>query len=171
MCRFCPAGRYGWWVRYYRMALGTFGTLRTFTWEPLLGNLFLGTFTWEPLLGNLYLGTWEPLLGNLYLGTWEPWGNRFWSCSGLLRSLYYGWRPQSILLLGKKTSKLATTNTQTLGLFPDWTLPLPLHHHLGATSFLSAWPHGKSESRNHRIVRKDDLQNTSKYNIMATRTS
>ena len=101
---------------------GTLGTLGTFTWEPLLGNL--GTFTWEP--GNLYLGTWEPftwqlgtfylgtftwepLLGNLYLGTftwepllgtWEPWGNRFWSCSGLLRNLYYGWRPQSILLLG-----------------------------------------------------------------------
>ena len=92
------------------------GTLGTFTWEPLLGNL--GTFTWdpgnlylgtwEPLLGNLYLGPWEPLLGNLYLGTWEPllgtwepWGNGFWSCSGLLRNLYYGWRPQSILLLGK----------------------------------------------------------------------
>ena len=37
----------------------------TFTWEPLIGNLYLGT--WEP--GNLYLGTfnWEPLLGNLYL--------------------------------------------------------------------------------------------------------
>ena len=37
----------------------------TFSWEPLLGNLYLGTFNWEPLLGNLYLGTWEPLLGNL----------------------------------------------------------------------------------------------------------
>ena len=35
------------------------------TWEPLLGNLYLGTFAWEPLLGNLYLGTlaWELLLG------------------------------------------------------------------------------------------------------------
>ena len=71
--------------------------LGTFTWEP--GNLYLGTFTWEP--GNLYLGTftWEPLLG-----TWEPWGNGFWSCSGLLRNLYYGWRPQSILLLGKNSA-------------------------------------------------------------------
>ena len=39
------------------------GTLGTFTWEPLIGNLYLGTFTWEP--GDL--GTWEPLLGNLYL--------------------------------------------------------------------------------------------------------
>ena len=86
--------------------LGTFtwepGNLYLGTWEPLLGNLLLGnlgTFTWEPLLGNLYLGTftWEP-----WLGTWEPWGNGFWSCSGLLRNLYYGWRPQSILLLGKK---------------------------------------------------------------------
>ena len=73
--------------------LGTLGTLGTFTWEP--GNLYLGT--WEPLLGNLGTFTWEPLLG-----TWEPWGNGFWSCSGLLRNLYYGWRPQSILLLGKK---------------------------------------------------------------------
>ena len=72
---------------------GTLGTLREpwEPWEPLLGDL--GTFTWEPLLGNLY---WEPVLG-----TWEPWGNEFWSCSGLLRNLYYGWRPQSILLLGK----------------------------------------------------------------------
>ena len=53
---------------------GTLGTLR----EPCgnlegtlrnLGNLegTLGTFTWEPLLGNLYLGTLEPLPGNLYL--------------------------------------------------------------------------------------------------------
>ena len=82
------------------------GTLR----EPF-GNLeepYLGTFTWEP--GNLDLGTWEPWLGNLgtftwepLLGTWEPWGNGFWSCSGLLRNLYYGWRPQSILLLGNNT--------------------------------------------------------------------
>jgi len=34
-----------------------------------LGNLeaTLGTFTWDPLLGNLYLGTWEPLLGNVCL--------------------------------------------------------------------------------------------------------
>ena len=66
---------------------GTLGTLGTFTWN-------LGTFTWEPLLGNLGTFTWEPLLGNLYwepvLGTWEPWGNQFWSCSGLLRNLYYG---------------------------------------------------------------------------------
>ena len=81
------------------------GNLGTFTWEPgnlYLGTFYLGTFTWEPLLGNLYLGTftWEPLLG-----TWEPWGNRFWSCSGLLRNLYYGWRPQSILLLGKKVAR------------------------------------------------------------------
>ena len=76
--------------------LGTLGTLSEpwEPWEPLLGNL--GTFTWEPLLGNLGTFTWEPLLG-----TWEPWGNGFWSCSGLLRNLYYGWRPQSILLLGK----------------------------------------------------------------------
>ena len=48
----------------------------SFTWEPLLGNLYLGTLTWEPLLGNLYLETctWEVLLGNLDLGsfTWEP---------------------------------------------------------------------------------------------------
>ena len=43
------------------------GTLGTFTWEPLLGNLYLGTFNWKPLLGNLYLGTLEPLPGNLYL--------------------------------------------------------------------------------------------------------
>ena len=57
------------------------GTMGTFTWEPLLGNLYLGTFTWEPSLGNLHLGTftWEPLLGNLHLRnldlgtfTWEP---------------------------------------------------------------------------------------------------
>ena len=46
------------------------GNLGTFTWEP--GNLLLGNwepFTWELLLGNLYLGTftWELLLGNLYL--------------------------------------------------------------------------------------------------------
>ena len=105
--------------------LGNLGTFTWEPWEPLLGNLYLGTwepllgtFTWEPLLGNLGTFTWEPLLGNLYLGTftgnlylgtwepllgtWEPWGNGFWSCSGLLRNLYYGWRPQSILLLGKK---------------------------------------------------------------------
>ena len=71
------------------------GTLRN------LGNLerTLGTFTWEPLLGNLGTFTWEPLLG-----TWEPWGNGFWSCSGLLRNLYYGWRPQSILLLRSGTT-------------------------------------------------------------------
>ena len=74
----------------------TLGTLGTFTWEPLLGNLYLGTFTWEPLLG-----------------TWEPWGNGFWSCSGLLRNLYYGWRPQSILLLGK--NKRAVNKAET-----DW---------------------------------------------------
>ena len=91
----------------------TLGTWTTVTLEPLLGNLgTLTTFTWktwepcrEPwgtfwehwgtLLGNLHLGTWEPLRG-----TWEPWGNAFWSCSGLLRNLYYGWRPQRILLLG-----------------------------------------------------------------------
>ena len=87
---------------------GTLGTLGTFTWEPLLGSLYLGTFTWEPLLGKLGTFTWEPLLGNLYLGTWEPllgtwepWGNGFWSCSGLLRNLYYGWRPQSFCCWGK----------------------------------------------------------------------
>ena len=77
--------------------MGTLGTLREpwEPWEPLLGNL--GAFTWEP--GNLYLGTftWEPLLG-----TWEPWGNRFWSCSGLLRNLYYGLRPQSFCCWGIK---------------------------------------------------------------------
>ena len=118
------------WESYRNLYNVTLGTWTTFTWEPLhnnLGNLDnlylenLGTLqgtlkepweTWgnlfEPFwnlegtlrnLGNLYLGTfkWEPLLG-----TWEPWGNGFWSCSGLLRNLYYGWRPQSILLLGKK---------------------------------------------------------------------
>ena len=81
--------------------LRTLGTLSEpwEPWEPLLGNLYLGT--WEPLLGNLGTFTWEPLLG-----TWEPWGNGFWSCSGLLRNLYYGWRPQSILLLGNILSIL-----------------------------------------------------------------
>ena len=108
----------------YTIILGTLTTFSWKTWEPCREpwrNLE-GTFwepwgnleePWEPWgnLGNLYLGTWEPWLGNLYLGTftwepllgtWEPWGNGFWSCSGLLRNLYYGWRPQSILLLGKK---------------------------------------------------------------------
>ena len=99
------------WGNLGNLYWGTFtwepllGNLATFTWEPgnlYLGTFYLGIFTWEPLLGNLYLGTftWEPLLG-----TWEPWGNRFWSCSGLLRNLYYGWRPQSILLLGKKVAR------------------------------------------------------------------
>ena len=44
------------------------GTLGTFTWEPLLGNLYLGTFNWEPLLGNLGTFTWEPVLGTC---TWN----------------------------------------------------------------------------------------------------
>ena len=81
------------------------GALTTFTWKigklgNLTGNLegtlrdlrepFGNLFGALRNLGNLYLGTfkWEPLLG-----TWEPWGNGFWSCSGLLRNLYYGWRP------------------------------------------------------------------------------
>ena len=100
------------------------GNLGTFTWDP--GNLYLGTFTWEP--GNLYLGPWEPLLGNLYLGTWEPllgtwepWGNGFWSCSGLLRNLYYGWRPQSILLLGNNTQE---KNPCCYGLVMTHSLPI-----------------------------------------------
>ena len=108
-----------------------FGTLTTFTWktwepcrEPWRNLEGLeGTF-WEPFwnlegtlrnLGNLYLGTfkWEPLLG-----TWEPWGNGFWSCSGLLRNLYYGWRPQSILLLGKNTQTYL--NKQTMSWCKDF---------------------------------------------------
>ena len=114
--------------------------LGTFSWEPLLGNLYLGTFNWEPLLGNLYLGTftWEPLLGNLYwepvLGTWEPWGNRFWSCSGLLRNLYYGWRPQSILLLGNYEKLTWKKKSFTHRLTPS---PLLVLHVL-------CWPPGKS---------------------------
>ena len=116
--------------------LGTFGTLGTLRepWEPLLGNLYLGTFNWEPLLGNLYLGTWEPgnlylgtfnwepLLGNLgtftwepLLGTWEPWGNGFWSCSGLLRNLYYGGRPQSFCCWRKKQKTTAKFSME-----PKW---------------------------------------------------
>ena len=47
-------------------------------WKPVLGNLYLGTletFAWELLLGNL----WTRLLRNLYVGTrqtftWEPLG-------------------------------------------------------------------------------------------------
>ena len=102
----------------------TLGTLGTFTWEP--GNLYLGTFTWN--LGTL---TREPLLGNLYLGTFT-WnlgtsGEWFWSCSGLLRNLYYGWRPQSILLLGKKrTGKLASL-TGYKPISPTNRPPTPTH--------------------------------------------
>ena len=117
---------------------GTLGTLGTFTWEP--GNLYLGT--WEPLLGNLYLGTWEPLLGNLGTFTWEPanlyLGTFTWNLGTLgewvlelLRSapkplIYYGWRPQSILLLGNNVftclfDHLLRVASKTEG---HWTSPL-----------------------------------------------
>ena len=87
---------------YGNLYLGTFRT-----WEPSkpsLGNLAnLGSFTWElwePLLGNL------ENLGNLYLGSLGPLarnfgGDHFRSCSGLLRNLHYGWRPQSFCCWGK----------------------------------------------------------------------
>ena len=49
--------------------LGNLGNLAKLGNLENLGNLYLGTFTWKPLLGNLYLDlgtlTWEPLLGNL----------------------------------------------------------------------------------------------------------
>ena len=93
-------GTFTWEPFLGNLYLGTFtwepGNLYLGTWEPLLGNL--GTFTWEP--GNLYLGTWEPLLGNLYLGTWEP----------LLGNLYLGtfyWEPLlGNLYLGTCTGNL-----------------------------------------------------------------
>ena len=81
------------------------GTLGTFTWEPLLGSLYLGTFTWEPLIGNLYLGTftwepgnlgtftWEPLTGNLYLGTWEPLLGNLYLEPGNLGGMGFGAAP------------------------------------------------------------------------------
>ena len=43
---------------------GSFTLLGYLYLEPLLGNLCLGTFTWQPLLGNLYF-TCKPLPGNL----------------------------------------------------------------------------------------------------------
>ena len=78
------------------------GTLGTFTWEPLLGNLYLGTFNWEPLLGNLYLGTWEP--GNLGTFTWEP---------GNLGT--FTWEPGNLYL---------GTFTWNLGTLGEWVLEL-----------------------------------------------
>ena len=92
----------------YIIILGTLTTFTWKTWEPCREpwrNLegLEGTF-WE-LFGNLEETLRKPWgnLGNLYLGTftWEPWGNRFRSCSGLLRNLYYGWRPQSFCCWGK----------------------------------------------------------------------
>ena len=84
--------------------LGKLGNLGELGNLENLGNLYLGTFTWKPLLGNLDLGTF----------TWEPWANGFWSCSGLLRNLYYGWRPQSFCCWGK--------NPKTILLHPFFLL-------------------------------------------------
>ena len=51
--------------------------LGTCSWQPVLGNLFLGPFldflgslAWEPVLGNL---AWRAVLGTLLGGlSWEP---------------------------------------------------------------------------------------------------
>ena len=94
--------------------LGNLGTcswevLGNLTWEPLPGNL-----AWEPLAGSLCLGTcscepgFQPcsvriwLLRGILLEKETLPGNPVpnlapcgFGCSGLLRNLYYGWRPQS----------------------------------------------------------------------------
>ena len=92
-------------------------------WEPLAGNPCLGTCSWEPL-GNLFLGTLLGNQPCLATSSWEPGSQpcavRIWllrgilleketlpgnlvpnlapcgfRCPDLLRSLYYGWRPEA----------------------------------------------------------------------------
>ena len=127
--------------------------LGTCSWKPCLGTCsqgpcryparkpVLGTLAWElealflePLLVNLFLRT---LLGNLgnvgnlgNLGNpgnlgepWEPWGNGFWSCSGLLRNLYYGWRPQSFCCWGKTCWIPRRVFKDTSSISSGWRIP------------------------------------------------
>ena len=72
-------------------------------WEPLAGNPCLGTCSWEPL-GNLLLGS-------------------------LLRSLYYGWRPQAYSVGEKGFEKLRfpriRNHSRTGSQFQELLVPKP----------------------------------------------